>query len=187
LILEDDAEVLMSAADLGSLMNFWHEEGYEFVHLSPALGGVVVTKRGSGTGLALTPPIMTNAYWISLQGAYHLKTRKGQIGGIADWPLQISNVKTRSVLQEIVGNGGQNNSLISATRNDEASSRESLAYRKFYKLLNSRSLKYVYIACKAYGTFSVLGYLLKYRFYKRLARLHLNSPKGTNKTLFISY
>jgi len=185
LVIEDDAELVLHADEIVSYMQEWHRKAYEIVHLSPTLGGVVVGEKPDKTGRALVFPLLTNAYWISLQGAYKLRSRNSMIGGVADWPVQVSRLKTRAVYQNFFANEGLNSSVIAITQNKMAHARINLSYRRFSSIFFSKNAFKLFQGIKVYGYFTIFRYVFLNRLYKRLFRITLRQKKGDNKTIFL--
>ena len=183
LVIEDDAEILVDAQVLISMSQDWFNSGYEFVHLSPFLGGVVCNEQKDKSGVALVPPLSAYAYWISSEGARKLQTKNSVIGGLADWPIQVANLRMRSVFMPIAYSG-QGNSTIETVFNDSARTRASLSYRPIRKIISLSNLILLFKAISVYGLIAVIKFLLIYRIYKRLARLLKFTQKGANVTKF---
>jgi GR25 family glycosyltransferase involved in LPS biosynthesis len=183
LVIEDDAEMLVDAKVLICMSQKWFNSGYELVHLSPFLGGVVLNEQKDKSGKALVPPLTTCAYWISTKGARKLQTKKSIIGGLADWPIQVANLQMRSVFTPIACSG-PGNSTIETVYNHSARTRESLSYRPIAKIISLSNLKLLFKAISVYGLITVLKFSLFYRMYKRLARFFKLTQKGQNKTSF---
>ncbi len=184
LVIEDDAEILVEAQVLISMSQDWFNSGYEFVHLSPFLGGVVFNEQKDKSGNALVPPLSAYAYWISVEGARKLQTKKSVIGGLADWPIQVANLRMRSVFTPIAYSG-PGNSTIENVHNDSARTRASLSYRPIRKIISLSNLKLLFKAISVYGLITVVKFLLLYRMYKRLSRFFKSTQKGENRTRFL--
>ena len=127
LVVEDDAEILVNSQTLLSISQDWFDSGYELVHLAPYAGGVVLNERKDKSGLALVPPLTTYAYWISNNGARKLQTKDSIIGGLADWPIQVANLRMRAVFTPLAFSGVEN-STIEILQDFSARNRISLSY-----------------------------------------------------------
>jgi hypothetical protein len=189
LIIEDDAEIAstITSVHLLNSMADWNKRGYELVHLSPTKGGVVLYKNNQRTGKAIVPPLHTNAYWISSKGAQKLRTSKNIIGGLADWPIQITRVKIRATITSYFLNSGMTNSVINPTRKKPASSRIEISFRKLQHIFLKSNSKILFISLRNYGISCTVKYVLVYRIYQRLARIVSKKKKGLNETIFLKY
>jgi glycosyl transferase, family 25 len=187
LIIEDDVELLLSYESLKSLIVLWENHRFELVHLYPGLGGVIVGGEIAKTRLALTPPILTNCYWISSSGAKKLMTRNDMIGGLADWPIQIAKVKMRAISSEVAKDRGEGISVIGPTNSNKSAHRIPLAHRRYLLLFNQNSFAFLMRACRVYGIRPVLKQLFFYRFYRRFFRILTGGRKGTNHTIFTKF
>ena len=184
LVIEDDADLLIDSDLLMRLSKEWFHRGYEFVHLGPNLGGVLVGERQDKTGRALVPPLGAYAYWISLKGAFKLRTRRGAIGGLADWPIQMSKVKTRAVFNPLFYSGLEN-SVIENFQSEGAASRVSLAYRPIRVIFSVSNKQVLAEAISIYGFTTLLKFIFANRIYKRIARILSGTKKGRNNTYFL--
>lgn len=183
IVIEDDAEILTDTNTLIKMSDQWFRNGHEFVHLAPYLGGVLVAEGDDQSGVAIVPPLGAYAYWISAKGAFKLQTQNEVIGGLADWPIQISNVKTRSVFVPVFYSGLEN-SLIENMQTASAPSRISLAYRPLAEIFTLSNAAILINAISVYGFRAVGNFIFGYRTYKRLGRLLGHASKGQNNTHF---
>ena len=184
LIFEDDAEIRINTQELISMSENWFDSGYEYVHLSPYLGGVVINQRADKTGKALVPPLSAYAYWISGEGARKLKTRNSTIGGLADWPIQVANLRIRSVFEPIAYSGLEN-SIIGSTQSEFAPLRISLSYRPLKEIISREGLKFIASAISTYGFVATLKFIFTFRLYKRIAKIWKFSQENSAQTYFL--
>ena len=185
IVMEDDAEALTEANTLIEMADQWFENGHEFVHLAPYLGGVIIARGADYSGPAFVPPLGAYAYWISSSGARKLQTQSGAIGGLADWPIQISKVKTRSVFVPLFYSGTEN-SLIQNMQISSAPSRVNLAYRPLMEIFTPSNVAILRRAISIYGFKCVANFIFVHRMSKRIGRLVGNVSKGQNNTHLIS-
>jgi hypothetical protein len=184
LIFEDDAEILINTHELISMSENWFNSGYEYVHLSPYLGGVVINQRADKTGKALVPPLSAYAYWISGEGARKLRTRNSTIGGLADWPIQVANLQIRSLFEPIAYSGLEN-SIIGSTQTKFAQLRISLSYRPLKEIITYENLKFIKLTISTYGLKGTLKFIFSYRLYKRIAKILKFSQENSAQTYFL--
>jgi GR25 family glycosyltransferase involved in LPS biosynthesis len=183
LVFEDDAEILIDAKNLVKMSQNWFESGYELVHLSPHLGGVVMNQNEFNCGRVFVPPLSAYAYWISLKGARKLRTKKNIIGGLADWPVQVAKLRIKSVYPPFAISGA-NNSLIEQFQDVNAPQRISLAYRPLVKVLTIYGLCILGKASLVYGLRTIVRFVFLFRIYRKAVGLFKNSQKDSNQTRY---
>jgi GR25 family glycosyltransferase involved in LPS biosynthesis len=183
LILEDDAEVLINYSELEKITDECEKSGFEIVSFySPK--GAVSLDTGSSILKTLVPGIYALAYWVSKSGAEKLLA-KNYLLGLADWPVNIANIKFGYYRSRIVANSGTENSFIYPTLGQHSHTRANIANRPLKSFLNKGAIKSIKLMTHEVGLMAVFKYIFVYRILRRLARVITRNKKGLNNSIIL--
>lgn len=182
LVLEDDANLIVSVQKLCSIIKKCESSNYDLINFHSTLGAVLFGRKNREFLRALIPPLSAFSYWISNHGSY-LMYSNDVFTGVADWPINIYKLKS-AVTKENLFIHGKSKSFIEPTLDRSAKERIHISYQPFKKIF---ALKNLYSIIKLIRIlkigvfFKVIVYL---RIVKRLSRI-LYRKKNNSSVKFI--
>ena len=183
LILEDDAEVLIDYTQLEQVLSVCENSGFDIITFYSPKGSVGLD-LGESVFRVLVPGIFAIAYWVSKNGAEKLLAKKYLLG-LADWPINIANLKFGCYRGKIIANSGTENSFIYPTLEKNSHERVNIAFRPLRNLLNKEALEKSKLIANEVGLLTIFKYVLFYRIIRRLARVITRNKKGLNNSIIL--
>jgi len=183
LILEDDAELLINYSEMEKIIGVCENSGFELVSFYLPKGAVSLDTANSIIK-TIVPGIYALAYWVSKSGAEKLLA-KNYLLGLADWPINIANIKLGYYRSRIVANSGTENSFIYPTLGKNSHTRLNVANRPVKSFLNKDAIESVKLIIHEVGLVAVIKHIFVYRIIRRLARIITRSEKGLNSSIIL--
>jgi GR25 family glycosyltransferase involved in LPS biosynthesis len=187
IVLEDDAELLISPKELSKLVLEWEKSSYELINLYSKVGGVLLGRRRAKILKNLVPAQGAIGYWLTLSGAKKLYSQPNKVNGLADWPWMISNLKIGSSNPSIIDHAGKENSTILNSLPQGASNRPLLFYRSVMSLFKERNFREQKFLRQEYGVLRFLYIIIIYRSIRRLGRILTRTQPGLPDTYRIIF
>ena len=184
LILEDDAELLIDPEHLKSIIRQCQKSKYDLVSFFSSGGGVIAQDKNGLFGKSLVPSLGAVAYWINSTAAKTLLVKNYYLG-LADWPISIAEINSAQYTHEVFSHADHNISIINNGHDATASKRVSVMYRNPIFLLFPNNFAKLHIVLREIGLVPLIKIMAIFRIYRRVFRLFLRIPKGSNQTLFI--
>jgi hypothetical protein len=182
LIIEDDADLVVSTQKLFSTISNCESSNYEIVNLHSTLGGVFVGANDQIILKALIPPLSAFSYWITNYGA-HLMRNKIVPAGLADWPLNIHMFRSAATRENLFMHG-DTQSLIKPTLNESAKERIHIAYRPLRQIFNLKNITLISRVIDTTGKVIFFRIVIYQRFLKKVSR-KLKRKKDNSSIKFI--
>jgi GR25 family glycosyltransferase involved in LPS biosynthesis len=184
LILEDDAKLMVDLEHLESIIEQCQKSQFDLVSFFSSGGGVARIDKNEPFRRSLVPSLGAVAYWINSTAAKTLLVKNYYLG-LADWPISIAAINSALYAQEVFSHADHNFSIINNSHHPLASKRISVMYRNLICLLLPDNFSKLQSVIKEIGFLTVIKILTIFRIYRRVFRLLLRIPKGSNETLII--
>jgi GR25 family glycosyltransferase involved in LPS biosynthesis len=184
LILEDDAKLMIDPENLKSIIEQCQESKFDLVSFFSSGAGVIKLDKSGPFGKSLVPSLGAVAYWINSTAAKTLLAKNYYLG-LADWPMSIAAINSAQYTNKVFSHTDHNVSIINKSQHPMASRRISVMHRNLICLLLPNNFAKLHKVTKEIGIVPVIKMVVIFRIYRRVFRLLLRIPKGSNQTLLI--